>query len=177
MKPAAVFLPVYLLHSTAGTVGGGVCTDRTGYSIPTCLPTYLVPTGLHKIYLYRHSRNSHRRPSRAASSSCQDSSVFYLLYNQPTDRSMAPTNTASVSASSSTWTSSSGQDKKPHVSANFAQKKSADHAPVEYDHEIYLQLMAGGSRAEKTPNQVYREVGSTVCLVAGSALVWNRLTN
>jgi hypothetical protein len=41
------------------------------------------------------------------------------------------------------------------LSANFANNRKF---PVGYDHEVYLQLTAGKD-AEKTPNQVYREVG------------------
>ena len=41
------------------------------------------------------------------------------------------------------------------LSANFANNRKG---AVGYDHEVYLQLTAGRN-AEKTPNQVYREVG------------------
>lgn len=40
------------------------------------------------------------------------------------------------------------------LSANFANNRKG---AVGYDHEVYLQLTAGRN-AEKTPNQMYREV-------------------
>ncbi|RAL01088.1 uncharacterized protein BO80DRAFT_464757 [Aspergillus ibericus CBS 121593] len=53
------------------------------------------------------------------------------------------------------------QQQKPHLSANFAHPQSHQ---IDYDHEVYLHLMAGGDEKNKTktPNQVYREVGAVV---------------
>ncbi|PWY95154.1 hypothetical protein BO94DRAFT_531063 [Aspergillus sclerotioniger CBS 115572] len=48
------------------------------------------------------------------------------------------------------------QQQKPHLSANFAHPQSHQ---IDYDHEVYLHLMAGGDEKNKTktPNQVYRQ--------------------
>lgn len=53
------------------------------------------------------------------------------------------------------------QPQKPHLSANFAHPQSHQ---IDYDHEVYLHLMAGGDEKNKTktPNQVYREVGAMI---------------
>ena len=70
---------------------------------------------------------------------------------------------ASTSNTTTTSTSSKPSSSDPsttiHLSSNFAAKHQSSPS-VEFDHEIYLQLMAGDSQAvPKTPNQVYREVG------------------
>lgn len=47
------------------------------------------------------------------------------------------------------------EDNEPPLSANFARSSSS---MIGYDHEIYLQLTAGGKSSTKTANQIYREV-------------------
>ncbi|ODM22757.1 hypothetical protein SI65_00346 [Aspergillus cristatus] len=46
------------------------------------------------------------------------------------------------------------EDNEPPLSANFARSSSS---MIGYDHEVYLQLIAGGKSSTKTANQVYRE--------------------
>ncbi|RJE23663.1 hypothetical protein PHISCL_03999 [Aspergillus sclerotialis] len=76
---------------------------------------------------------------------------------------MAPTSNTTTSTSTDSKASSSDTSTTIHLSSNFAAKghissPTENHGSIGYDHEIYLQLMAGDSQtAEKTPNQIYRE--------------------
>lgn len=54
-----------------------------------------------------------------------------------------------------TKSKSKKEDNEPPLSANFARSSSS---MIGYDHEVYLQLIAGGKSSTKTANQVYREV-------------------
>ncbi|KAL5359521.1 hypothetical protein BJX96DRAFT_148592 [Aspergillus floccosus] len=74
------------------------------------------------------------------------------------------TSTSTTSAAVATATTATPSDKSKtttslHLSANFAHNPQAKSPPIGYDHEVYLQLLAGREGAvQKTPNQIYREV-------------------
>ena len=121
------------------------------------------PSILH--YTTRHILHDATDPKMAPSSS---SSPHFKPKHKPL------TATTTISPSQNT----TNKDTNATLSANFAhptpsspcqqqqqqqhqyQQQQQSHPPttVDYDHEIYLQLVADG---HKTPNQVYREVGYT----------------
>ncbi|RAH45148.1 uncharacterized protein BO95DRAFT_148112 [Aspergillus brunneoviolaceus CBS 621.78] len=73
-------------------------------------------------------------------------------------------NAPSTPSHTSTTTTTSPQTSPPksqplHLSANFASPQSHQ---IDYDHEVYLRLIAGenpkdSTQITKTPNQIYRE--------------------
>ncbi|KAL4896767.1 hypothetical protein BDV59DRAFT_199117 [Aspergillus ambiguus] len=81
--------------------------------------------------------------------------------------SSTPVATATTTTKNPSTASSSGDRTTStttthlHLSANFAhnpQSKSPHPSTIGYDHEVYLQLLAGREgAAQKTPNQIYRE--------------------
>ncbi|EAU36451.1 predicted protein [Aspergillus terreus NIH2624] len=74
-----------------------------------------------------------------------------------TSTSTSTTSTAVATATTATATASTG-DTHLHLSANFAHNPQTKSPPIGYDHEVYLQLLAGREGAvQKTPNQIYRE--------------------
>lgn len=77
---------------------------------------------------------------------------YPLVMAPSTGNSSLATTTKSKPQSKS---KSKKEDNEPSLSANFAQSSSS---MIGYDHEVYLQLIAGGKSSTKTANQVYREV-------------------
>ncbi|RAL17155.1 uncharacterized protein BO97DRAFT_401842 [Aspergillus homomorphus CBS 101889] len=74
----------------------------------------------------------------------------------PSSSSTASTYTSSPSSPAQnprSSTPSPPSSSSPHLSANFASPQSHQ---VDYDHEVYLRLIAG-ENSTKTPNQIYRE--------------------
>ncbi|OJJ97893.1 hypothetical protein ASPACDRAFT_45193 [Aspergillus aculeatus ATCC 16872] len=87
-----------------------------------------------------------------------------MASNAPSTPSPTSTTTTTTTTTTSPLTSPPKSQTQPqpqplHLSANFASPQSHQ---IDYDHEVYLRLIAGenpkdNTQITKTPNQIYRE--------------------
>ncbi|RAH72142.1 uncharacterized protein BO66DRAFT_38750 [Aspergillus aculeatinus CBS 121060] len=82
-----------------------------------------------------------------------------MASNAPSTPSPTSTTTRTTTTTSPQTSPPKSQPQPLHLSANFASPQSHQ---IDYDHEVYLRLIAGenpkdSTQITKTPNQIYRE--------------------